>query len=79
MEIVGEYLGYNKDKDIYQHFKRHWNAWFPDMPDRSNFVRQCANLWMVKEKFFCYLNGHRDRWLQIIDSMPIEVVKFVRV
>ena len=78
MEIVGEYLGYHRDKDIYQYFKRHWQSFFPHMPDRSNFVRQAANLWKVKEMFFVYLNSHQSPWLEILDSMPMEVCKFVR-
>ena len=78
MEIVGEYLGYHRDKDIYQYFKRHWQSFFPQMPDRSNFVRQAANLWKVKEMLFVYLNNHQSHWLEILDSMPMEVCKFVR-
>lgn len=78
MELVGEYLGFNKDKDIYAYFKRHWSYLFPQLPDRSNFVRQSANLWQVKQMFFNYLTEHEDKWLQILDSLPIEVCKFVR-
>lgn len=78
MEIVGEYLGFYKDKDIYKYFKRHWSNLFPKLPERSNFVRQCANLWSVKHMFFKYLIQEQDKTLQILDSMPIEVCKFVR-
>lgn len=78
MEIVGEYLGYANDKAIYKYFKRHWNYLFPAMPDRSNFARQCANLWHVKKRFFDYLRRNHAQCLQIIDSMPLEVCKFVR-
>lgn len=78
MEIVGEYLGFYKDKDIYKYFKRHWCCLFPELPDRGNFARQSANLWQVKQIFFNYLTEHEDKWLQILDSIPIEVCKFVR-
>ena len=78
MEIVGEYLGFNTDEGIYEYFSRHWNSLFPHLPDRSNFVRQCASLWAVKQRFFEYLSGPQDKYLQIVDSMPIEVCKFVR-
>jgi len=78
MEIVGEYLGFHKDKDIYKYFKHHWSDLFPKMPHRTNFVRQYANLWEVKEMFFEYLSSNQDQWIQIVDSMPIEVCKFVR-
>lgn len=78
MEIIGEYLGFHKDTDIYKYFKNHWLNLFPNMCDRSNFVRQCANLYRVKEMFFKYLTQNKQKMIQIIDSMPIEVCKFVR-
>jgi IS5 family transposase len=78
MEVVGEFKGFHEDKGIYQYFKQHWLHLFPNMPDRSNFVRQAASLWKVKERFFEYLQTQKEQWLQIVDSMPIEVCKFVR-
>ena len=78
MELVGEYLGFHTDEGIYQYFARHWHELFPNLPDRSNFVRQCANLWDVKQRFFEYLSQFQDHYLQILDSMPIEACKFVR-
>ena len=78
MELVGEYMGFDTDERIYQYFDRHWRELFPKLPDRSNFVRQCANLWHVKQCFFEYLSHCADHYLQIIDSVPIEVCKFIR-
>lgn len=78
MEIAHEYLCFHKDKDIYKYFKHHWSDLFPRIPHRTNFVRQCANLWKIKEIFFEYLSSKQDQWIQIVDSMPIEVCKFVR-
>lgn len=78
MEIVGEYLGFSTDKAIYEYFKRHWRRYFPNMPDRTSFVRQCANLWKIKESLFEHLSGCRKTAIQIIDSMPLSTVKFVR-
>ena len=78
MELVGEYLGLGTDEGIHRYFCRHWQHLFPNLPDRSNFVRQCANVWDVKQSFFEYLSGFQDHYLQILDSMPIEVCKFVR-
>lgn len=78
MEIVGEYLGCHSDKDIYQYFRRHWLGLFPDLPDRSNFVKQSVYLGGIKQVLFKYLNQDYEKWLQIIDSMPIEICKFVR-
>lgn len=78
MEIVGEYLGLNTEKAIYQYFQRHWRAHFPNLPDRSNFVRQCANLWAVKRALFEKLQNPIGSTVQIVDSMPLEVCRFVR-
>ena len=48
MEIVGEMLGHDGDKAIWDYFRRHWAAWFPGLGDRSTFVRPAANLWRIK-------------------------------
>lgn len=48
MEICGEYFGRNKDEAIYEYFHTHYGAWFPELKDRTVFVRQAANLWQVK-------------------------------
>ena len=64
MEIVGEFLGFHTDKSIYKYFKRHWYNLFPNMPDRSNFVRQCANLWKIKELFLNMLLNVKKSFLK---------------
>ena len=78
MELIGEYLGFHSDQEIYNYFHQHWIHWFPKLPDRSNFVRQCANLWDVKQSFFEHISRFQDHYVQILDSMPVEVCKFVR-
>ncbi len=78
MELIGEYLGFHSDQEIYNYFYQHWNHWFPKLPDRSNFIRQCANLWDVKQRFFEHISRFQDHYVQILDSMPVEVCKFVR-
>jgi hypothetical protein len=81
MEIVGEFLGRDCDKSIWEYFKSHWNYLFPSLPDRSNFVRQAANLHMVKKLLHEHLaeslNAFTDS-LYIIDGLPIPVCKFAR-
>jgi hypothetical protein len=47
--IVGEYLGLSTDKAIYRYFRRHYQAWFPCLKDRTLLVRQWANLWIVEQ------------------------------
>jgi hypothetical protein len=48
MEIVGEFLGIDMEKHIWQYFRRQWSPWFPQLGSRSTFVRQAANLWCSK-------------------------------
>jgi hypothetical protein len=78
MELVGEYLSLNTEKAIYQYFARHWRHFFPRLPDRSNFVRQCAATGGVKRRFLDALTQAEDTFIQLIDSMPLHVCEFVR-
>ena len=55
IEITGEWLGFHSDKDIWKYFKQHWSHLFPKLPDRSQFVRQTANLWVVKQQMHQHL------------------------
>ena len=81
MEIAGEFLGFDQDTAIWRYFKQHWKHFFPNMPDRTNFARQGANLHFVKrmlhEKFTTILGAHEDR-LHIIDGLPMPICKFAR-
>lgn len=81
MEIVGEFLGYDEDKKIWQYFKEHWKHFFPAIPDRTNFVRQAANLHAVKQmlqKMLAEALGAYDDQLHIVDGLPMPVCKFAR-
>jgi hypothetical protein len=81
MEIVGEFLGKDSDKSIWEYFKSHWRHFFPKIPDRSNFVRQAANLHTVKrtlqERVALILGAFADS-LHLIDGLPMPVCKFAR-
>lgn len=81
MEIVGEFLGKECDKAIWQYFKTHWLHFFPSIPDRSNFIRQAANLLRVKqriqEKLASQLGAFGDT-LHFVDGFPMPVCKFAR-
>ena len=81
MEIVGEFLGMDCDKAIWEYFKRHWSHFFPKIPDRSNFTRQAANLHVVKrllqENIATNLNTFEDE-LHMVDGLPIPICKFAR-
>jgi hypothetical protein len=81
MEIVGEFLGKDCDKTIWEYFKSHWLHFFPKIPDRSNFARQAANLHAVKrmlqESLAFTLSAFEDS-LHVVDGLPIPVCKFAR-
>lgn len=81
IEIVGEFLGLETDKQIWEYFKRHWNQWFPNLPCRTTFVRQSSNLWQVKQmiqKEFSMSLRALDDNLHIIDGFPIPTCHFAR-
>ncbi|MCA9923781.1 MAG: hypothetical protein KC421_15495 [Anaerolineales bacterium] len=48
MEICGEYFGHHRDQDIYDYFQAHYCHYFPQLRERTGFIRQAANLWQVK-------------------------------
>jgi hypothetical protein len=81
MEIVGEFLGKDTDKMIWEYFQGHWRHFFPNIPDRSNFAKQAANLHMVKkllqERLAITLGAFGDT-LHSIDGLPMPVCKFAR-
>ncbi len=45
MEIVGEMLGLDTDKDIFGFFKRFYRNYFPKLSCRVTFIRQSDLLW----------------------------------
>jgi hypothetical protein len=81
IEIVGEFLGLETDKQIWEYFKRHWIHWFPDLPCRTTFVRQAANLGQVKQsiqRLLAIRLGALEDTLHIIDGFPIPTCLFAR-
>ena len=81
MEIVGEFLGIDTDKGIWYYFHQHWLKWFPDLGSRTNFVKQAANLCMVKQKIqrtVAKQLGAFDDTLHMADGFPMPVCKFRR-
>jgi hypothetical protein len=81
MEIVGEYLGIDADKAIWQYFRRHWLSLFPQLTSRSTFVRQAANLWQYKghlqQQVAAELGAFSDP-VHLIDGLPIPLCGFSR-
>lgn len=76
LEIVGEYLGLETDKQIYRYFRKHYHPWFKRLPDRSTLVRQWQNLWRVKHHIWQAIVQDSGAWadpLQLIDTLPVPV------
>ena len=50
IKCVGELLGIDTDKGLYDHFRHRYRDWFPALGrvHRTTFVRQAANLWADK-------------------------------
>lgn len=82
MEVVGEYLGMDQDAAIYRYFRQGHPAWFPALRQlhRTTFVRQAANLWVVKEQLWRRLLDRLpyDPTLALVDSVPMPVCRFGR-
>ncbi len=82
MEIVGEFLGIDTEKGLYEHFRRYYAEWFPALAEvhRTTFCRQAANLWAVKEMLRKHLLGRIDfdPGVSLIDSFPVPTCRFAR-
>ena len=82
IEIAGAFFGIGTDKGIFLHFRRHYGHYFPELVgiNRTTFVRQAANLWMVKARLWQALlqKVNFDPAFSIVDSMPLPVCRFAR-
>jgi hypothetical protein len=82
MEAVGEFLGLDQDAAIYRYFRREHPRVFPALAriHRTTFVRQAANLWVVKEQLWRRLLDRvpHDPALSCVDSVPTPVCRFGR-
>jgi hypothetical protein len=82
LEVVGEFLGLDADRDLFRHFRAYHTAEFPALAhvSRTTFARQAANLWRVKHllqsRLAAWLSGDDPRWL--VDSLPIDACRFAR-
>lgn len=81
IEMVGQYLGYSTQKQLFEQMLDRFGDWFPGLRDRGSFTRQSANLWQVKtwmhQQIVDRLDGHQA-WLQVIDTMPLPICKVAR-
>ena len=76
IEIVGQFLGYPNQKQLFERMRERFGVWFPDLKERASFVRQSANLWQVKavlhQQVVERLGGHHAP-CQIIDTLPLPI------
>ncbi len=81
IEICGEFFKLATDKDIFSYFRQHYSHFFPQLTDRSLFVRQAANLWQVKaaiQQRLTIVSGQAADRVQIIDTLPLPVCQYTR-
>ncbi len=81
MEICGEYFGLNQDEDLYDYFRSHYQHFFPNLRERTGFVRQAANLWALKamiQRRLTQISGQAADEVQIIDTLPLPVCTYTR-
>ena len=81
MEICGEYFKLECDKDIFAYFHAHYGHFFPNLADRSLFVRHAANLWRVEaavQKRLTVISGEINDPVQSIDTLPLPVCVLTR-
>ena len=81
MQVVGEFLGIDGDKNIWEYFGRNWLNLFPRIGDRTTFVKQAKNIWYwtqrLQEVIAAQLSAKSDV-LHITDGFPIPVAHFKR-
>ena len=76
LEVCGEHFGFDKNEAIFDYFVTHYQEWFPQLKERTSFVRQAANLWQVKamiQQRLTAVSGQASDAVQIIDTMPLPV------
>ena len=81
MQVVGEFLGMDGDKNIWAYFSCNWRSLFPAIGDRTTFVKQLGNLWYwverMQQEISRNLGGFSDN-THITDGFPVPVCNFKR-
>lgn len=81
LEICGEYFKCGTDKDLYGYFRAHYQHFFPQLRERTLFIRQAANLWQVKaalQQRLTLVSGQAADPVQLIDTFPLPVCGYTR-
>jgi hypothetical protein len=81
MEICGAYFKLHTAKDLFAYFRTHYAHFFPQLTERTLFVRQAANLWQVKatlQQRLTQVSGQAADPVQSIDTWPLPVCGYTR-
>jgi len=81
IEICGESFKLATDEDIFDYFQAHFQEWFPQLRERTLFVRQAANLWQIKaliQRRLTEVSGQAADPVQVIDTLPVPVCVLTR-
>ncbi len=81
LEVCGEYFKLHTDQDLFDYFHCHYRHFFPQLKERTSFVRQAAALWQVKsfiQKRLVQRSGAAQDPVQAIDTLPLPVCQWVR-
>lgn len=81
IEVCGEYIGLAEDEAMYEYFHTHYQEWFPELKQRTQFVRQAADLWQVKamiQQRLTIESGQAKDPIQPIDTLPLPVCVYTR-
>lgn len=81
IEICGEFFKQHTDTDIFAYFNAHYHAFFPQLSERTLFVRQAVNLHQIKQVLWQRLvqkSEQNKTPLQAIDTLPYPVGGYTR-
>lgn len=81
IEVCGEYFGLDQDEDLYNYFRGHYQHFFPQLRERTGFVRQAANLWAIKamiQQRLIQVSRQATDCVQAIDTLPLPVCTYTR-
>jgi hypothetical protein len=82
IELIGEFLGFDQDTQLFWYFRQHHADAFPGLRHvhRTTFLRQAANLWAIKQRLQQHLAGLLTAAdpLWHVDSMPVHACQFAR-
>lgn len=82
IELCGEYLGLAQDEAIFDYFRAHYQSFFPQLRERTGFVRQAANLWSIKlmiHRRITQISGQTADCVQVIDTLPLPICTYTPV